>query len=231
MRNIITALLLVCTVTLFAQNKETRDVRDFDEVMMSVDGTVYIKMGDKNEVILEGSRSDLEKIETEVRGGRLRIGTERGGRWWKGWRNGPKIDVYITVKEINGVYVSSSGDIVSQGILKSDDFETSISGSGGIEVEVDARTVVSKISGSGSIELSGGARDARLSISGSGKYFAEDLKVDDYKVSISGSGRATINLEGELDVRISGSGNVYYKGNPTGVNSSTSGSGKVRRMR
>ena len=64
-----------------------------------------------------------------------------------------------------------------------------------------------------------------------GKYFAEEFVAKDYNISISGSGRATINLEGELDVRISGSGNVYYKGNPTGVNSSTSGSGKVRRMR
>jgi len=231
MRNLFTALLLICSVGLFAQNKETRDVGNFDEVMMSVDGTVYIKMGDKNEVILEGSSSDLEKIETNVRGGRLKIGTEGNGRWWKSWRDSPKIDVYITVKEINGLYVSSSGDIVSQGTLKSDDFETSVSGSGGIEVEVDARNVSSKISGSGSIELSGGASDARLSISGSGKYYAEDLRVDDYTISISGSGRATVNLEGELDVRISGSGNVYYKGNPSGVNSSTSGSGKVRRMR
>ena len=231
MRNIFTTLLLVCSIGLFAQNKETREVRDFDEIMMSIDGTVYVKMGDKNEVILEGSRSDLEKVETEVRGGRLRIGTEDKGRWWKSWRDSPKVDAYITVKEINGLYVSSSGDIVSQGLLKSDDFETSISGSGGIEVEIDAKMISSRISGSGSIELSGGASDARLGISGSGKYFAEDLKVDDYNISISGSGRATINLEGELDVRISGSGNVYYKGNPTGVNTSTSGSGKVRRMR
>ncbi len=231
MRNIFTALLLVCTIALSAQNKETRNVGNFDEVMMSIDGTVYIKMGDKNEVILEGSRSDLEKVETDVKSGRLRIGTENRGRWWRSWRDSPKVDVYITVKEINGVYVSSSGDIVSQGLLKSDDFEASISGSGGIEVEVDARTVSSRISGAGNIELSGSSSDARLGISGSGKYFAEDLKVGDYNITISGSGRATVNVEGELDVRISGSGNVYYKGNPTGVNSSTSGSGKVRRMR
>ena len=80
MKNLFTVLLLVCTITVLAQTKETRNVGNFDEVMMSIDGTVYIKMGDKNKVILEVSKSDLEKVETEVRSGRLGIGTERRGR-------------------------------------------------------------------------------------------------------------------------------------------------------
>ena len=73
MKNLFTVLLLVCTITVLAQTKETRNVGNFDEVMMSIDGTVYIKMGDKNKVILEVSKSDLEKVETEVRSGRLGI--------------------------------------------------------------------------------------------------------------------------------------------------------------
>ena len=77
MKNLFTVLLLVCTITVLAQTKETRNVGNFDEVMMSIDGTVYIKMGNENKVILEVSKSDLEKVETEVRSGRLGIGTER----------------------------------------------------------------------------------------------------------------------------------------------------------
>lgn len=213
-----------------AQEKETRDVGNFDFIAMNISGKVYVTQGNKNEVIIEAEEDDLENIRTEVRSGRLSISTrDRGG--WFSWGDGldGKVNIYITVKDLRGVSVSGSGDVISRGVIKGEDFETSISGSGDIEIELDVRRVESKITGSGNIELKGSAQRARLGISGSGKYFAEELKVDDYEVSISGSGRASINTNGELDVRISGSGSVYYSGNPSGVNTNVSGSGRVRR--
>ncbi|NVK84054.1 MAG: DUF2807 domain-containing protein [Cytophagia bacterium] len=226
----ITLILILFTSLAWSQTKETRDVGDFDFIAMNISGKVYISQGNKNEVIVEADDRDMDKIRTEVRGGRLSISTRDNGRWFK-WGDGieGRVNIYITLKELRGVSVSGSGDVISQNTIKTDDFEASISGSGDIEVELDARAIESRITGSGNIELKGSAQRARLGISGSGKYFAEELKVDDYNVTISGSGRAAINTNGELDVRISGSGSVYYSGNPTGVNTNVSGSGRVRR--
>lgn len=226
----ITLILILFTSLAWSQTKETREVGDFDFIAMNISGKVYISQGNKNEVIIEADDRDMDKIRTEVRGGRLSISTRDNGRWFK-WGDGieGRVNIYITLKELRGVSVSGSGDVISQNTIKTDDFEASISGSGDIEVELDARAVESRITGSGNIELKGSAQRARLGISGSGKYFAEELKVDDYNVTISGSGRAAINTNGELDVRISGSGSVYYSGNPTGVNTNVSGSGRVRR--
>ncbi len=220
------ALLFVTTIAL-AQNRETRDVGDFDEITMKIGGTVYVTQGNKNEVILEGRESDLEDVQVRVKGGNLIIENRRNS-WWNSGRI--RMSVYVTVKDLKGVYVSGSGDIISQNTIKTDDFRSVVSGSGDIEMELDARTIDNRISGSGNIELSGSAESGKLSISGSGKLLAEDMKVDDFKVTISGSGRGSITVYGELDVRISGSGGVYYGGKPTGVNSSISGSGKVRRI-
>lgn len=220
------ALLFVATLA-FAQNRETRDVGDFDEITMKIGGTVYVTQGDKNEVILEGSDRSLEEVRVNVKGGELVI-ESRKNRWWSTSRT--KLDVYVTVKELKGVTVSGSGDIVGQTVIKTDDFRCAISGSGDIEMELDARRIDNRISGSGNIELSGSAESGKLSISGSGKLLAEDMKVDDFEVRISGSGRGSITVYGELDVRISGSGSVYYGGKPTGINSSVSGSGKVRKI-
>lgn len=229
MRTLLTILFIASFgLTTLAQNKETRDVRDFDEVIMRVSGKVLISQGNKNEVILEGDADLLEEIETEVRGGRLNIKNKRE-RWWNSGRRG-RLTVYITVKKLRGAYVSGSGDIISQNTLKTDDFTASIAGSGDIEIDLEADYVLSKISGSGNIELQGKSERAKLSISGSGKYLAEKLVVGDYEISMSGSGRGSINVEGDLDVRISGSGKVYYMGKPTSVNSSVSGSGSVRKM-
>lgn len=228
MKTLFATFLMLITLTAFSQNRETRDVADFDEVVMRLSGKVYIKLGDKNEVILEGDEDLLEKVELDVRGGRLSIGEESRSRWsWR--RSRTSLNVYITVKELNGVSVSGSGDIIGQDIFKSNDFKVSVSGSGDIELELDAKDVDSRISGSGNIELSGSAEYAKLGMSGSGKYLAEEMKVDTYEISISGSGRASVNAQESLDVRISGSGSVYYRGRPS-VNSSVAGSGRIRRI-
>ena len=217
-------------LTVLAQNKETRDVKDFDEIQTRVGGKVFITLGDKNEVILEGEQDYLDNIETRVSGGRLEIKNRRENSW-KFWGNRTgKLTVYITVKELKGAYISGSGDIIGQSKFKADDFTASISGSGDIEIDLEADYVSSRIFGSGNIELSGKSNKAKLSISGSGKYFAEKMVVGDYNISMSGSGRGSVNVEGELDVRISGSGKIYYMGNPTGVNSSVAGSGTVRKI-
>jgi len=227
---LILTMAAVLQLSVFAQNKETRTVRDFDEIQMRVGGKVLVTLGDKNEVILEGDADYLDDIETEVRSGRLTI-KDRRERSWKFWGNNRgKLTVYITVKELKGVYVSGSGDIIGQSRFVADDFTVSIGGSGDIELEVEADYVSSRISGSGNIELEGKSKSAKLSISGSGKYFAEKLLVGDYEISMSGSGRGSINVKGELDVRISGSGKIYYMGTPTSVNSSVSGSGTIRKI-
>ncbi|OEJ99649.1 head GIN domain-containing protein [Roseivirga misakiensis] len=227
MRTLIASFLMVLAFGVFGQNKETRNVRDFDEVVMRMSGNVYIKLGNKNEVVLEGDDRTLERIETEVRGGKLSIGVE-SRRGWRS-RSSGRVNVYITIKELRGVSISGSGDVIGQSVFKTDDFYASISGSGDMELEVDAKNINAKISGSGNIELKGSGEYARLTMSGSGKYLAEELKVDDYEISISGSGRSSVNAQENLDIRISGSGSVYYKGRPA-INSSVAGSGKVRRI-
>lgn len=221
---------LFITIISLAQNRETRDVGDFDEITMKIGGTVYVTQGNRNEVILEGREDDLDELRVDVRGGELIIENRRSSSW-RFWESGNiRVDVYVTVKELNAVTVSGSGDIIGQNTIETDDFKARVSGSGDIEMELDAKDVATSISGSGNIELSGSASTGSLSISGSGKLLAEELKVDDFEVKISGSGRGSITVYGELDVRISGSGSVYYGGNPKAVNSSISGSGKVRRI-
>ncbi|MFY0591255.1 head GIN domain-containing protein [Roseivirga sp.] len=227
MKTVLASFLMVLALSAFGQNKETRNVRDFDEIVMRMSGNVYVKLGNKNEVVLEGDDRVLDRVETEVRGSKLSIGME-SSRSWRSRSNG-RVNVYITIKELNGVSISGSGDVIGQSLFKADDFYVSISGSGDMELEVDAKNISARISGSGNIELSGSAEYAKLGMSGSGKYLAEDLKVDDYEITISGSGRSSVNAQENLDVRISGSGSVYYKGRPA-VNSSVAGSGKVRRI-
>lgn len=229
-RRILSIVFVMISCVVFAQQREKVTVDSFDKITMRIGGTVYVTQGNMDEVMIEGDREDMEEVSIEVRGGELVIESRRRSSWRFWENNNTRLDVYVTVKELSEVTVSGSGDIVGQNTIETNDFRARVSGSGDIEMALDARNISTGISGSGNIELSGSARSGSLSISGSGKLLAENLKVDDFEVSISGSGRGSIMVYGELDVRISGSGSVYYSGEPTAINTRISGSGKVRRI-
>jgi hypothetical protein len=225
------SLFLLFSISSFSQNKQNRNVGDFDQISMGVAGKVYVKLGNTNEVVLEGDDSILEDIVTEVRGGRLVIKDKRNGWSWNFWRGSKssRLEVYITIKELKGAAVSGSGQIIGESTFKTRDFEAGLSGSGSMEIEIDAQYISTKISGSGRIIIGGKTEQAKLRISGSGRYAGQELAAEDYEISISGSGRSNIQLTGDLDVRISGSGSVYYDGEPTMINKKIGGSGRVRK--
>ena len=64
-------------------------------------------------------------------------------------------------------------------------------------------------------------------MAGSGDIEAYDLKAETAELKISGSGTIRASVEKELVARISGSGNIKYKGNPRIEDIKVSGSGNV----
>lgn len=145
--------------------------------------------------------------------------------------------------------VSGSGSLKAD-ITARGDLDADVSGSGRMDVKAKCRNLSSSISGSGKVEIEtevaamtkigisgsgrfiarGSTREIRTSISGSGKILAADMVAEVCEVRISGSGDIEINVQKELDAHISGSGSVAYKGNPSKINSHSSGSGKVRKI-
>lgn len=205
--------------------KETRNVKGFTRVSFGVSGNLYINIGSEFKVELEGDKSLLDEIITDVSGGKLVIKKEN----WK-WNNNEKVNVYITMPELNGLGVSGSGRAEIRDAVKTGELNLSVSGSGKLyTTDITATTLDCSISGSGDIILGGNgtAGSADISISGSGNYSGDPLKIGSASISISGSGNCSCNVSESLKASVSGSGNVTYIGNPK-IDARVSGSGKVR---
>ncbi len=205
---------------------ETRDLKGFTKVSFGVAGNLTINFGPEFKVVLEGDRSDLEDIITEVSGGRLVIKKDN----WR-FNLNEKVTVTITMPELTALGVSGSGRAEIRDAVKASDLSLSVSGSGKLYTTDLALTNLNcSISGSGDIILAGegNAKTADISISGSGNYTGEKLQVGSADVSISGSGNCTLNVTESLKGSVSGSGNVTYYGNAAKVDTRVSGSGHVR---
>ena len=84
------------------------------------------------------------------------------------------------------------------------------------------------ITGVGDFELEGAKQEfLDINITGSGNVSAFDMEVTDCQIKISGTGNCEVNVINSLDVRVSGVGNIFYKGSPPSVTQKITGVGNV----
>jgi hypothetical protein len=226
MKKIIFALAAVLLANWSLGQKQTYNMDGFTEVSFGTPGIAYVKQGNNYRVEIEADDDALDKLEVEVKGDRLVIRTRKGSWNW----GGDKVKAWITLPNIDGLSVSGSGELVTQGTIRVSDLDLSVSGSGDLEASIDGGDVDGSISGSGKIMITGNGDKMNLSISGSGKFVGDDFKVAECTARISGSGNAKVYATEEVDASISGSGTVYYKGDPKRKYSKASGSGKLRAL-
>jgi hypothetical protein len=181
---------------------------------------VYITQGPVFEVRVEGQANVIEELELDVRNRFWEIEFDRCIRNMDGFR------IYITMPDIRELRISGSGEIYGENVFITDDLDLRISGSGNMDLALDADDINAFVIGSGDLRLEGLADDLVLRISGSGDLYGFDFECNSADIEIVSSGDAEVFVNSRLDVRISGSGDVFYKGNPS-IDQRTSGSGRV----
>lgn len=228
--------LLFATVTGCAQRvihgdgsdyKESRTLSAFDKVHNSTSSDVILVKGDSYSVKIEGEQNIVAVLVTEVRDHELHVEFP----FLKNIRTTKSLRIVITTPTLSGVSNSGSGRIRAEDSFKSASMSVYSSGSGRVELVLDAGRLELGMSGSGGMLLKGHAGQLECRISGSGRVDGAGLAVKDRsEIHVSGSGSCTIATDGEIDGGISGSGGINYKGTPASVNISHSGSGRARKI-
>jgi hypothetical protein len=208
---------------------EERSVGDYDGVSVSGWFDVELVSGREGALTLQGEENLLEHIETEVKNGTLTIKTESGYNLQPSSWKSKAILITVPVEDINSVVLSGSGDIVGKTRMKADAFEVTMSGSGDITLEIESDAVETVLSGSGDIRLSGTTGTLEVKVSGSGDVHAFELEARDVDALVSGSADIKVNASQSIKARVSGSGDITYRGNPEKIDTRTSGSGDVQK--
>jgi hypothetical protein len=210
----------ICTEGEGALRTETRNLKDFKRIDVSLASNVKVVKGDAASVLIEAPENLLKKITTEVSGDKLEVTTD-GCISYSG-----QIAITITMPELEGLEISGSGNILVPDTFVVQHLELEVNGSGNITGKFIAATIESKIAGSGNIMLEGSANKHEAVIAGSGNIKAQRLPCNEAEIEINGSGDAFVYVIKELDINVNGSGSAHYKGKPK-VNSHVNGSGKA----
>jgi hypothetical protein len=202
----------------------TRGIEPFHSLDSRISGNVFIEQGSSS-LRIEAEDNILPLLETSVENGVLVISSEKCILPQK------TIKIYAGMEEVRSLSLSGSGYITGTTLIDSKNLDLANTGSDDIEIKVNANSLKSLISGSGAIHLKGNASSHEIEIAGSGNMDAPELRTEVTKVSISGSGNAKVYADRRLDTYISGSGNVFYGGNPEEFSKQISGSGKIEKIK
>lgn len=186
---------------------ETRTVGEFAKIEANGSTDVTVVADDEYFVIVKGYSNLVPIYKTKVNGDRLILEFKEG--YWN-VRN-DNITVEVHTPYVDKVSLNGSGSIYVDAGYDHERLDANINGSGNVEV---ARSTF---------------RYMDVFINGSGNFNAETTEVNNVYVKISGSGDAWVYVLDYLRVRISGSGNVYYRGNPGTIDTDVSGSGQVHK--
>lgn len=206
---------------------EKRNIPEIYEVNTSGSIDVEIKSGDTYSVTVHNDDNLLPYVITEVDNGALNIHYKDGY-----FINNDHAKVIVTAPALEKLASSGNADITSNGVIKnSKEIELKTSGSGDINVEVDAPAITVTGSGSGDITLSGRTKDFDCKMSGSGDVKCSNLKSENAVIHVSGSSDVHVFASVSLKVNVTGSGDVYYSGNPASPQIHITGSGTVQESK
>ena len=204
--------------------KELNNVSNFSSI--SVLGSPDVEYRQSN-----GSKTTVSTVN-----GVLQVNIKKGVKILSGER---RLKVIASSPSLNQVNIKGSADVYLKGAIKGNDLNLNIAGSGDIEAEnlqytnifalvkgsgdidlknVKATTVMSEVNGSGDINIKGSAQKATLTVNGSGDISAEKLAATNVVATVAGSGDIVCYASRQLDARVSGSGDIEYKGSPSVVN-------------
>lgn len=207
---------------------KTRTVSEYDQVALTGSMDVRLVAGQEGSLKVQAEENLIQYITTEVRGGKLEIAVEKG---YSLEPSGNR-DIVITVpfRDLDGVHLTGSGDVSATDMIKSENFETKLTGSGDIKLALTAKNARASITGSGDMELRGSAEDFNCKVTGSGDINASDFKCDRVDATVTGSGDITVYVTEELRASVPGSGDIKYRGNPKKEDFKTIGVGSISKQ-
>ena len=180
---------------------EVRDVTGFHALDVGGVFQVEITSGREFAVEVEADDNLMPLIRTDVRGGVLRIKTER-----KLSTSNP-IRVRVSAPDIDDLDVSGAANVTL----------ANISNSG---LNVDA-------SGASKIKIAGETAKLVVDVSGATKIDADGLAAEHATVDASGASYVAVQVAGQLRTNASGASRIDYSGTPTDVIKKTSGGASV----
>jgi len=189
---------------------ETFDISDFTRIKVENGFQVEVTESDSFSVVAIVDDNVLEHIDVKKSGDTLILKP----KWNRSFRS-VTLSAKVTMPDIDKIELSGGAKVDINGFDSSNNLTIKLSGGSHLNGSVTAGDVNLSLSGGSHVTLSGSAENIVIKGSGGSHFNLEDYSVSDADINLSGGSHADVNVNGILNVDISGRSEVHYTGEPT----------------
>jgi hypothetical protein len=231
-KSIVSLFLLLIVFLLFSCHRsikgsgdvtsETRAVEGFSSIQVSSALKVIYTQGPEYKVEVVADDNLIKYITTEVQGNELQIEIKNK----RSFRKVTKAEIHITSPSLSNIEVSGASGFEITDTLNTGSLNLKLSGASILSVSGQITTLVADLSGASSVTLSGTAVSVNIEASGASVYHASNLITASAVIDFSGASSGVMNVQNNLNAKLSGASSLNYYGNPT-VTSNLSGASSI----
>lgn len=208
------------------------DGAEFTSLVFKSLGDVFLIQGDQCDLRIEGDPSLIDKVTTHLQDEELKITYAIDVADWTGlqWINTEnRLRYYVTVKALKQVHLGGAG-VIRADQLHGDHLKVRHAGIGALTLSgLHYRELEVTLGGLGEIRFEGEVTSQVVALTGGGSYHAVDLHSQEAEITLTGAGSAQVWVDEKLLARLSGAGNILYKGEPQ-VDQTITGLGDVKPL-
>ena len=212
----------------------TADDNIFKDIEVEKDGET-LRIGLKPFVSLLGSVT----LEANITMPRL-IGLESSGATRgtvTGFETGDNLDLEISgASRVNLVDIATgnikgniSGASTLEGRISAGDIDMEISGASNINGDLTSHDLTLNLSGASKIDVVGSGNDLWLDVSGASHLRMDEFSVNNADITLGGASTCDIDINGTLEVSLSGASKLFYTGEAVIIGTDISGGSQLKK--
>lgn len=220
-----------CVTSTGPMDREERYVGDLHAIDLDDRVDVILEVREQGTVEVEAGRNLLGQVITEVKDGVLRIRNDNRCNWVRSFK--PRIIVKVPIAQVSALILRGTGYVTCTDTIRSERFTIEQRGAqGSCELTLDVQAVeVALHTGAGDVTLHGRCSGAANFYNGiMGPIDASDMVARFVNINNSGVTDIRCSVDEWLDVQIRDAGDVYFTGEPSGVASVVTGTGRLIQL-
>ncbi|MFT6502512.1 MAG: hypothetical protein ACJASQ_002639 [Crocinitomicaceae bacterium] len=205
---------------------ETRSLTGFDALDVSDAIDVEVTFDPNVESVVVEANSNLHQyILTDVVSGRLKVRIKNNVRI----KSGATIKIYVSTTFLDAVGISGASRVEFTNELITSFLDLDISGASTFQGGMTVTDFDADASGASDIEIWGSSNTSKMDLSGASKITDEDFVMNDLDIDLSGASRATLTVNGVINISASGASSLDYYGTGLIDNLESSGGSNINK--
>lgn len=205
---------------------ERRIQTAFSKLVISGDFDVTVETSSANStpyVVVQAQENVIPRILTELKGDQMTFSIDGCVQLSQ------PVKIVVVNAGLQDIENTGSGKLLCYMPYPARKMKFSNTGSGDLAFKVYSEELSIVNSGSGNVIIQGVTRDLSIDNRGSGEVKTDMVKTENAVVDSRGSGDVWLHAASSLEIKLSGTGNVLYRGEPQNLQQENTGSGNIRR--